>query len=296
MNAPPTPPPPQAARLPAGLALGPVRLRVADLARSADWLARVTGLQPLGPTTWGVPPATPLVELREVPQARPVPRQGRLGLYHYAVLLPTRADLGRFLSHLEALDEPWGASDHLVSEAIYLTDPDGLTVEVYADRPTEAWPRAGGELRMALDPLDRDGLVAAVGATRWEGAPAGTRMGHVHLFVDDLHAAERHYVRGVGFEVVTRRLPGALFVAAGGYHHHLGLNTWAAGEPVAGEHDAGLDEWSLELPTAAALGELEARLGAAGIAAGREPGGVRLSDPWGVGLRVTWRAPAPGRP
>jgi catechol 2,3-dioxygenase len=215
-----------------------------------------------------------------------VPSSGRLGIYHYALLLPARADLGRFLLHLEALGEPWAASDHLVSEALYLTDPDGITVEVYADRPRAEWPRDGGGLRMAVDPLDRAGLAAAAAGSRWQGAPEGTRMGHLHLFVGDLAAAERHYVDRVGFDVVTRRLPGALFVSAGGYHHHLGLNTWAAGSPVAGERDAGLDEWTLELGTERSLDELEARLASAGVAASRGDGSVHVSDPWGIALRV----------
>ncbi|HEU5319463.1 MAG TPA: VOC family protein, partial [Methylomirabilota bacterium] len=233
------------ARLPGDLSLGAVRLRTADVTRAGAWLERVLGLRPLAEGTWGASPATPLVALRAVPGARRVPRRGLLGLYHYALLLPSRGDLGRFLLHLEDLAEPFGASDHLVSEALYLTDPDGLTVEVYADRPRERWTRTGDALDMALDPLDRPGLEEAANGRRWSGVPEDTRMGHLHFYVGDLAAAERHYVRGLGFDVMTRRLPGALFVAAGGYHHHVGLNTWAAGSPVAGPGDAGLDEWTM---------------------------------------------------
>jgi catechol 2,3-dioxygenase len=139
---------------------------------------------------------------------------------------------------------------------------------------------------MAVDPLDRDGLLADAGKSRWTGAPALTRMGHLHLFVGDLTAAERHYVRGLGFDVVTRRLRGALFVSTGGYHHHLGLNTWAASSPAAGEGEAGLDEWTLELPPGPSLDTLVSRLASAGIAAAARPDGVSVVDPWGIPLHV----------
>src|SRR5262249_48253432 len=178
-------------------------------------------------------PGPPLVELGEHPGAKPVPHGGRPGIYHYALLLPGRAELGAFLTHLEQIGEPHADSDHLVSEAIYLVDPDGITVEVYADRPRADWPRRNGELQLATLPLDHAQLIAASTDSPWRGAPAGTRMGHVHLHVGDLAAAERFYVDGLGFAVTTRAYRGALFVAAAGYHHHVGLNTWAASRPPA---------------------------------------------------------------
>ena len=271
------------------IALGPVGLRVADVARSGAWLERVLGLTSSEQSSWGGPDATPLVRLREVPDARRVPRGGRPGLYHYALLLPGAAQLGRFLLHLEAIGERWSASDHLVSEAIYLVDPDGITVEVYADRPRETWAWRGRELAMAVDPLDRARLVAAAGQERWHGLPAGTRMGHLHFFVGDLVEAERFYVRGLGFEPSTRLLPGALFVAAGGYHHHLGLNVWAAGRPVAGPADAGLDEWSLVLPERAELASLVERARAARMEVQGEADALVATDPWALRVRVTVR-------
>src|SRR5260221_6006647 len=154
-------------RLPADAALGPVRLRVADGTRAAAWLHRVLGLAPLADadarTRHGTAGGRALVELREVAGLRRAPPHGLLGPYHYAILLPTRADLGRFVAHLEAIGEPYGSSDHLFSEAIYLTDPDGLTVEVYADRPRAAWIRRNGDIVGTLDPLDRDSVLRAAG-------------------------------------------------------------------------------------------------------------------------------------
>jgi catechol 2,3-dioxygenase len=218
-----------------------------------------------------------------------MPRSGRLGLYHYALRLPARADLGQFLLHLEAIGEPWAGSDHLFSEALYLTDPDGITVEVYADRARETWTRRGPDLISAIDPLDRGALVAAAADARWSGFPAGGDMGHLHFFVGDLSEAERFYVAGLGFEPSTRLLPGALFVAANGYHHHVGLNVWAAGSPIAGPGDAGLDEWALELHSREALAALVASARATGIEPEEREGATLATDPWGIRVRLTAR-------
>src|SRR5205085_6381729 len=128
----------------------------------------------------------PLVVLEERTGVRPAPRRGRLGLYHFAILLPDRASLGRFMLHLGELGVRAGASDHLVSEAFYLQDPDNLGIEVYADRPRDTWRRVGRELMMATDPIDAAGLAQAAGGAPWRGMPAGTTMGHVHLHVGDI--------------------------------------------------------------------------------------------------------------
>ena len=260
------------------------------MARTAAWCQRVLGLEPLSPagesSRLGSATGGPLVELRERPGLRPVPPRGLLGLYHYALLLPSRADLGRFLVHLRELGEPFGASDHLFSEAIYLTDPDGITVEVYADRPREQWVYRDGEIVGALDPLDDADLVRAAGSSRWQGVPADTRMGHLHFFTADLATANRFYVEALGFAVSIRSLPGALFVAAGGYHHHVGLNVWAASERQADEGDAGLDTWSLVVPSAAARAALTDRLSASHVAVETGSGPRVASDPWGIRVRI----------
>ena len=202
--------------LPAATTVGPVTLQVADLARSIDYYQRVLGLRQLngasGTATLGPSEeAVPLVTLRERPGATPVPRRGRLGLYHFAVLLPARAALGRFLRHLGEIGVHPGMSDHLVSEAIYLTDPDGLGIEVYADRPRSAWRHEGRQLLMAVDPLDVEDLLRAGGSERWSGMPAGTTMGHVHLFVGDLTDSARFYHQGLGLDKMVWSYPGALF-------------------------------------------------------------------------------------
>lgn len=285
-------------RLPDAARVGRVRLAVADLGRAVEFYRRVLGLRVLDDvdtdgradrrTLGPAGPGVPLVELREEPGAAPVTRRGRLGLFHFAILLPDRPALGRFLRHLGELGVRPGASDHLVSEALYLNDPDGLGIEVYADRPRSEWRERNGELVMATDPLDLEGVLAA-GAEggAWDGMPEGTKMGHVHLHVGDLDRASVFYHEALGLDRTVWSYPGALFLSAGGYHHHLGVNTWAAGAPPAGEGDARLLEWELIVPTAgdadAALGRLES----AGhvVERGDAPGGL-VRDPWGTGVRV----------
>lgn len=275
--------------LPDATRLGTVRLRVSDRDRTAAWYERVLGLVPHpghdDVLPLGARQGEVLVELREVPGARPMPARGRVGLYHHALLLPSRADLGALLGHLRSIGEPFGASDHRFSEAIYLNDPDGLTVEVYADTPRETWVWEGGEVVGAVDPLDATAVLAAATGP-WRGAPSGTSLGHVHFFVTDLEQAERFHVAGLGFAPVTRRFRGALFISAGGYHHHVGLNVWAAREPIAGPQDAGLDAWTVVLPEASSLLELVARLRAQGLEVVDAEDSVSVRDPWGMTLHA----------
>jgi catechol 2,3-dioxygenase len=217
----------------------------------------------------------------------PVPRRGRLGLYHFALLLPDRAALGRFVAHLAALGVRAGASDHLVSEALYLNDPDGLGIEVYADRPRHAWRMNGSILAMATDPLDLDDLVRAAAGAAWTGAPRGTRIGHLHLHVGGLERAAAFYHTGLGLDRITLDFPGALFLSAGGYHHHLGTNTWASGASPAGPGDARLLEWTIQLPRQSDIGDAARSLAGSGYAVEREEGDAVVDDPWGTGLRLT---------
>ena len=235
--------------LPDALRLGPVRLRVGDLRRSLDYYTQVLGLEARDVTATNATlhahgEDRPLVVLDAHPDTSPVRMQSRLGLYHFAILLPDRAALGRFLEHVITTGMHVGASNHLVSEALYLRDPDGLGIEVYADRPRSEWRYAAGQLEMASDPLDMAGLVAAAHGEKWSGMPRGTLMGHVHLHVGDLGEASRFYHDALGFDRVVWTYPGALFLSAGGYHHHLGVNTWAGpNAPRSGERDARLLEW-----------------------------------------------------
>ncbi|KAB2969823.1 MAG: VOC family protein [Thermoanaerobaculia bacterium] len=284
---------PNGFRLPAETSVGPVTLQVADLERSLEFYRETLGLTLLGQdggmASLGVG-AGSLVELRERRGARSAGR-GRLGLFHFAILLPDRASLGRFVRHLADLGVHAGAGDHLVSEAFYLADPDGLGIEVYADRPRESWRRRGRELMMATDPVDVAAVVAAGESAAWDAMPERATMGHVHLHVGDLALASRFYSAALGFDRVVWSYPGALFLSAGGYHHHLGTNVWAGpgARPAAGD-EAQLLEWTLELPDAASVGSAAASLAAAGFAAEVVPGGaVRTRDPWGTPLVLVAR-------
>lgn len=282
-------------RLPDATRLGAVRLQVADLTRSLAFYERTLGLRVIAREgTRAVLAANGddrvLVELVERKGARPAGR-GLLGLYHFAILLPDRASLGRFVQHLSEVGARAGAGDHLVSEAFYLTDPDGLGIEVYADRPRETWQRLGRELMISTDPVDVAGLVAAAGGTRWRGMPAGAVIGHVHLHVGDLAQGAAFLAEALGFDRMTWRYPGALFLGAGGYHHHVGMNVWAgAGARPPAEGDARLLEWTIELPEADDVARAAQSLKAAGHPIEELAAGDALtSDPWGTAIRL--RAP-----
>jgi len=289
--------PPAGYRLPDATRLGAVSLQIADLARSLDYYERVLGLRLVQRTdTQAVLAAhgddAPLVVLHEKPGARPMTSRGRLGLYHFAILLPDRASLGRFVRHVSQLGERVGAGDHLVSEAFYLQDPDGLGIEVYADRPRSAWRRIGRELMMATDPVVVPGLLRDAGPEPWTGMPAGTVMGHVHLHVGDIETAQAFFSEAFGFDRVVWHYPGALFLGAGGYHHHLGTNTWAGtNAALPTDADARLLEWNVVLPDAASVDALATSLTDAGHAADRAADGAFVTrDPWGTRIRVAAEA------
>lgn len=287
---------PSGHRLHAKAVLGAVHLQVADVARSVAYYERVIGLRAVSVSDAKAVLAahgddTPIVVLHHREGASPVPGSGRLGLYHFAILLPDRAALGRFIAHLSAIGAHAGMADHLVSEAVYLTDPDGLGIEVYADRPRDAWRVENRALQMATLSLDAEDLVRTSNGVKWSGAPAGTRIGHVHLFVSDLGEAERFYHDGLGLDKVLLDFPGALFMSAGGYHHHLGTNSWAAGAPRAKENDARLLEWSVILPGAEDVEETARALERAGARVSRADGDIVAADPWGTVVRVTTMKP-----
>jgi catechol 2,3-dioxygenase len=288
---------PRSFRLPGGIRLGPVRLQVGDLNRSLAFYQDVLGLSPLDRDSsraalGAEADGAPLVELRERRGIRPAPRRGALGLYHFAILLPDRPSLGRFVRHLGEIGARAGAADHLVSESLYLQDPDNLGIEVYADRPRSSWRRVGRELMMATDPLDMADLLEAAGETRWTSMPAGTTIGHVHLHVGELERAAGFYSDGLGFDRMVWHYPGALFLAGDGYHHHLGTNTWAGSNAIpAAPDDARLLEWTIELPEARHVKEAGGSLAQGGHPAEWQEtsgGGPELvsRDPWGTQLRV----------
>jgi catechol 2,3-dioxygenase len=276
-------------RLPDATRIGAVTLQVSDLARSISFYRELLGFKLLAEdsaeATLGVD-ATPLIVLRSGAQG---PLQGRrLGLYHFAILLPDRASLGRVLEHLVRNGIHPGASDHLVSEALYISDPDGLGIEIYRDRARGEWTVTNRQLDMASNPLDFDAVVAAGGGTAWTGMPSGTTIGHVHLHVGDIDDAKRFYHGAVGLDVMVWSYPGALFLAAGNYHHHLGTNTWAGPRATPPErNEPQLLQWQLLLPSAADVANAADNIRAQGYSATpEEPGGSIAIDPWNTPLQL----------
>jgi catechol 2,3-dioxygenase len=254
-------------------AIGAVRLTVSDLGRSRGFYEhtlglRVSELDDGGLAFGGDGAGHSLIELAGDSSApRLDPRA--TGLFHLAILVPSRLDLAFALARLA--DAHWpleGASDHLVSEALYLSDPDGNGIEIYRDRPREEWRMLDGQLQMATLPLDLRDLAGELvtSGSRQPAAPAATTIGHVHLQVSELRQTEAFYNGVLGFEVTVRSYPGALFVSAGGYHHHIGLNTWhsaGSGPPAPGA--VGLRAFEIVLPGQAELDAALERVAAAGL-------------------------------
>lgn len=274
-------------RAPAEAHIGRVVIQVADLERSLAYYTDVLGFavrtRGSAEAQLGAPgDDRVLVEIRERRGVRPVPRRGLLGLYHFAVLVPSREDLGRALAHFNNRAISLGSADHLVSEALYLVDPDGLNIEIYRDRPRSEWRHRGEELAMASDPIDARGLIDAAGGQPFDGLPRGTTIGHMHFYVDDLARAAAFYDAGLGLDATLRSFPGALFMSAGGYHHHVGTNTWAAGAPLATGEDAKLVEWEWVVPDKAAVDATTASL----IRAGFSVDGAVSHDPWNISVRL----------
>jgi len=276
--------------------LGPVTIRVADSARSARFYRDVLGFQAApgsdGLTALGAG-GSPVVLLKQVPGARAV--RPASGLFHFAILVPTRAALGQALRRLAESQVGIGQADHLVSEALYLADPDGNGIEIYRDRPRSQWRWNQGTVEMATEPLDLESLLheGDRDPSQKETLPFETRIGHVHLQVADVEQATGFYHDAVGFDV-TARWQGAAFLSAGGYHHHLGLNSWASrGAPPAPADSTGLESFVIRVPEAQDLSALAARLEAAGSPVRREDGTVRARDPWNVEVQFTRQGDPP---
>jgi catechol 2,3-dioxygenase len=277
---------------------GAVALTVADLDRAERFYEQVIGLKPLGRdgdvVRLGAADDTPLVELHGDPDAPPAPDRAT-GLFHLAVLVPSRPELARAIRRV--VDGGWrftGASNHIVSEAMYLNDPEGNGIEIYRDQPRAEWDWDGGELRMATLALDVDAIMREEPQDADAGMPAGTTMGHVHLKVADIGATEGFYGGMLGMEVTVRAYPGALFLSTGGYHHHIGANTWAGeNAPTPAPGTRGLRSYELLLPDAGAVAELAGRLDAGDVRVeDRGDGVMTAADPSGNVLRLTPRAQA----
>jgi catechol 2,3-dioxygenase len=269
-----------------------VELTVRDLGRSLGFYERVLGLETLeredGRAALGAG-EHPLLRLVEDPEAPERPARTS-GLFHFALLVPTRARLAAALRRLAEGNWPLtGASDHLVSEALYLNDTDGIGIEIYRDRPRGEWSWDGDQVAMATLPLDLHSIASEPADGESPGrAGAGARIGHVHLNVADLGDAEGFYCEELGFEATARNYPGALFVAAGGYHHHVGLNIWnGQGAPPSPEGAVGLRHFEVVLPGATELEAAATALHDAGAEAEETAAGVLARDP--AGNRVLLR-------
>jgi len=260
--------------------MGPVHLTVSDLERSLDYYRKVVGLDVLerdaGHALLGAD-STELLGLVEQPGAQP--SDGYTGLFHFALLVPDRPALARWMAHAVRDRVPLtGLSDHYVSEAIYLRDPDRHGIEIYADRPRELWEGRVGE-RMTTEPLDvRDLLGEADGD--FSRMPSGTTMGHVHLKVASIPQTVEFYRDVLGFDLVVERVPQAAFLSAGGYHHHLGANTWeSAGAPPPPIGSAALRHATVVLPSDEARDEVLRRLADAGQEPEETATGTLVRDP-----------------
>jgi len=263
--------------------IGAVHLTISDLRRSVRFYESHLGFavhRRDDRTAWLGAGGADLLILSQCERAPRV--RGTTGLYHFAILVPSRLDLGHALRRLVATNTVMqGAADHGVSEALYLADEDGIGIEIYRDRPRDDWPVVNGQLQMGAAPIDLDALLAEAGrADSGAGLPHDTVIGHVHLHVSRLDEAQAFYVDALGFELTQRYGPSALFVAAGGYHHHIGLNTWAGvGAPPPPPGAIGLKHFALTLPDVAARDAVLERVGAAGITPEQTEDGPLIHDP-----------------
>ncbi|MDE5414079.1 VOC family protein [Alkalihalobacterium chitinilyticum] len=260
-----------------------VNLKVAQLQRAITFYKEVLGFRVMNQTDQtahlSADGQTTLVTLEQIEGAIPK-TYPTTGLYHFALLLPTRADLANIVNHLLQKGVRFASSDHLVSEALYLSDPDGNGIEIYADRNHSEWNWRGGEVEMTVDPLDFSDLHAEAGEKHWTRLPSDTVMGHIHLHVSNLVETEQFYREGLGFDVVCRYGDQALFMSSGGYHHHIGLNTWAGvGAPSPKEKQVGLKAFSIQFPNEAARNKVVDQLRQMGASVSQEGEFYQTKDP-----------------
>jgi catechol 2,3-dioxygenase len=271
-------------KLPSETRMGYVHLTVSDLGRAIDFYRQSIGLHLIGRDAGEVSLGTgqrELLRLTEAPGASRVP--GRTRLYHFALLVPSRQALGNVLRNLMATQTKIsGGADHLVSEALYLDDPDGNGIEIYRDRPREEWKMRHGRPQMDTLPLDFEGILAGAGGSEnaWNKLPADSVLGHMHLHVAQLEQAANFYKEVIGFDLQAQLGRSAAFLSAGGYHHHLGINTWAGeGAPPPPEGAVGLRYFSVELPEKAALKQLIGQLQRAQVSYESSADGFYVRDP-----------------
>ena len=274
----------------APMRIGTVRLKVRDLETVSAFYQQVLGLGSVETGDTRVvlgTGSTPLLEIQGDPSLTPLdPRQA--GLFHTAFLMPARADLARWVAHVAEARVPLqGASDHIVSEALYLADPEGNGIEVYADRPVSRWRSQSGDIRMTTDPLDVQDLLKSAEGAEWSGLPEGGIVGHVHLQVGDTPAADRFYRDVLGLDIAAR-YPGASLYGSGGYHHQLAGNVWnSRSAGVRPKGMAGLDRVEIVVRDAAEIASIAVRAESAGTPIMNDADGITLHDPWGTAVALT---------
>ncbi|MDH6426718.1 glyoxalase [Paenibacillus odorifer] len=272
--------------------IGLVQIRVSNLERSLTFYQNVVGLSVLRQTGREVEMTADgqnvLLILREIENARVIRPNSVAGLYHFAILVPDRPSLGLVVRNLISSGIEVGQGDHLVSEALYIQDPDNNGIEIYRDRPKSEWKYdAEGHVMMSTDPVDVDGLLAASEGLSWNGLPAGTVIGHVHFHVGNLNKAKAFYVDLLGFELTANYGSAAMFISAGGYHHHIGLNVWAGqGAPAAPADTVGIDYFTLILTNEEERNAVVERVRQAGYAVTKVNGTPTFQDPWNIGIRL----------
>ncbi|MCP3740559.1 VOC family protein [Rossellomorea sp. BNER] len=267
-----------------------VDLKVENLERSLSFYKQVIGFQILEQSerkaTLTADGKTPLLSI-EQPEDVKGKEPRTTGLYHFALLLPSRADLAKALQHFIKMNIRLGASDHLVSEALYLDDPDGNGIEIYADRPSSTWSWKDGQVVMATEPLNAENLLTETNGEQWNGLPQDTLMGHIHLHVSELEKTKEFYLEGLGFDLVTQYGSQALFISTGGYHHHIGLNTWnGIGAKSPSKNSAGMKWFSLVYPTEEARKNVVNQLKNIGAAIQEDNGEFNTEDPSGNRIRL----------
>ncbi|MFN2595063.1 MAG: VOC family protein [Actinomycetota bacterium] len=270
-----------------------VELRVRDIDKALSFYRDVVGLkvseQSADRASLGTTEIPTFLNLTSSGVTAPADPRAT-GLFHTAIRFPTRPSLGDALARLAHAGMEIGAGDHLVSEALYIDDPDGNGVELYWDRPVEDWPPPAGDMitPMATLPVDLQSLLNdgsrenAVDVP----APSGTDIGHVHLQVSDVDATTRFYRDQVGLDLTARLGNAAAFFSSNGYHHHIGTNTWrTAGRKPASREQAGLDRVAFTVSSETALNDLSDRLNSSGIQVSRDGGDLVVHDPDGIELR-----------
>ncbi|WP_138754263.1 VOC family protein [Paenibacillus sinopodophylli] len=281
------------------ISLGEVKLKVSQLERSIRFYEEVVGLKALPldeakrEASFTADGLNVLLVIEEVPNALIPPRRSHAGLYHFAILLPNRPSLSLALRHLINTGIHIGQADHLVSEALYIEDPDHNGIEIYRDRPRSEWTQDDrGNYVMASDPLDMESLLAESSGQEWSGLPAGTIIGHIHLHVGDLRTSRAFYESKLGFDVVGDYAQmSALFISAGGYHHHIGMNIWAGiGAALPPANTVGLSYFTIVFPSEESREAWLTELRAAGVATSALGEAIVLHDPSGIAIHTIVKA------